>query len=145
MTLILQVQCSLSTTRSRMENARGPGCDLEELFPRAGQCPARVDPVPGPTTLPSFTPMGRNCQSPMCSAPSHRPTSCSLFLLCTLYVHHSFMWSKALQREHREDMSVNPVTAIDIVVVGFCSKKAQPRKGELGTTFLAKFLPHLVP
>lgn len=66
-----------------------------ELFPWAGQCPARVDPVPGPTTLSSFTPMGKNCQSSMYSAPSHRPTSYSLFLLCTIHVHNSFICFKA--------------------------------------------------
>lgn len=84
--------------------------------------------------------------SPPCALPHHTDPHLVLSSYCvhfTCIIHLS--GPKLSKGSTCEDTSVNPVIAIDTVVVGFCSKKTQPRKGELETTFLAKFLPHLIP
>lgn len=84
--------------------------------------------------------------SPLCALLHHTDPHLVLSSYCVHFMCIIHLSGPKLSKGSTcEDMSVNPVTAIDTAVVGFCSKKTQPRKGELGTTFLAKFLPHLVP
>lgn len=84
--------------------------------------------------------VGRNCLSPVCTAPSCRPTSCPLISPCTQHWAKHFtgivhlIWAEALHRKHLPGHTRKSVVVVVVVLRLWGWWEGQPREGGWGTT-----------